>query len=308
MSLMLGTTPLNLGHLYHYFNYTDSEANFVITLRLQREIVAFCCGGLLALGSAILQNITRNPMVAPDLTGMTSIGCLLIVIAEIFWFKSAILNELLGITGAAIGFLLCFLLSKNFQTKNRLTIILTGLSISFTANSIMQLIVLHAPQNMDDYLHFITGSLYATNGTAVAIVLLVTLIVVPIVFVVSKQFTVLTLDRETSLSIGVSLKKYWVFSFCVAALLIGTSVIGVGHLGFLGIVAPNIARMWVGHRHYVFPLGFLIGGLIYLIADTLGRCLISPAEIPAGIMTNMISAPLFLYILFRYYRGQHEWN
>lgn len=309
IGLMIGTTPIGMGKLFYYFSSGDTATNFIIKLRFQREITAFCCGGMLALGSAILQGLTRNPMVAPDLTGMTSIGCLLIVACEIFWFKSPMMNELLGISGAVLGFLLCFFLAKNYRSNNRLTVILTGISISFTANAIMQLLVLHAPQDMDDYLHFITGSLYAIEGLSVAIVLVITLIVVPAAFILSKRFTVLSLDDQTCQTIGVPVKRFLFIAFLIAALLIGTSVMGVGHLGFLGIVSPNIARIFVGDRsHYVFPLSFLMGGLIYLIADTLGRCLISPAEIPAGIMTNMLSAPLFLYILYRYYRGQHAWH
>jgi len=306
-SLMLGIIPIGLDELFHYFSSSDTSIHFTISLRFQREIIALCCGGMLALGSAIIQGLTRNPMVAPDLTGMTSVGCLFVVVCEMIWIKSPVLNLFLGVAGAFLGFLLCFSLTS--RIRNRLTVILTGISISFTANAIMQLFILHAKEDIANYLHFITGSLYAVNGISVWIVFVITLMIVPLVFMLGRRFSVVSLDDQTCYSLGVPLQKYWITYFFLASLLVGTSIIGVGHLGFLGIISPNMARMLIGNRpQYIFPLSFLIGGFTYLLADTIGRCIISPAEIPAGIITNMMSAPVFLYILFRYYRGQHEWN
>jgi ferric citrate transport system permease protein len=307
LGLMIGTIFIPFNQLTHLFSAIDADLHFVLKLRFQRELMALCCGGMLATGSAILQGLTRNPMVAPDLIGMTSMGCLFIIACTIFWHPSPLMNELLGIAGALLGFLLCVFLTNN--SRHRLTILLIGLSISFSASAIIQLLVLRAPENIDTYLHFLTGSLYAINAESVAIVLIVATLAIPATFILSTRFSVFALDDLTCKSMGVPLHRYRIICFLVAALLIGSSIIGIGHLGFLGIVVPNIVRLIVGNRpRHIFPLCFLIGGLMYLLADTLGRLIISPAEIPAGMITNMISAPLFLYILLRYYRGQHEWN
>lgn len=309
--LILGTIDIPIHDVVNFFSATSnaSDSQFIIKLRFNRELMAFCCGGMLAVGSAILQTLTRNPMIAPDLTGMTSVGCLGIVAFEIFYFKSDLVNEILGIAGAILGFLLCFLLAKNKNNNQRLTIVLIGVIISFTATAFMQLLILHTPQNIDDYLLFLTGSLYAISNQAMLIVLAASLIFIPLTLVFSKRFIVFLLDDQTCHSIGVPMKRYWLIGFLLAALLIGSSLIGIGNMGFLGIVSPNLARLAVGNRpQYVLSLSFLIGSLIYLLADLLGRLVISPAEISAGIMTNMITAPLFLYVLFQFYRGQHEWH
>lgn len=190
-----------------------------------------------------------------------------------------------------------FFLAKDI--RKRLTILLTGLSISLTSGAIIQLLVLHAPEKMDDYLLFLAGSLYGVRGETVTLVFLIAMIATPLAFMLGKRFSVLSLDDCTCRSLGVSLLRYQLIAFFVAALLIGSSIVGIGHLGFLGIVAPNLARQIIGDRpHYVFPLAFLIGSFMYLVADILGRSILSPVEIPAGMVTNLISAPLFLFVLF----------
>lgn len=306
--LLLGTIDVPFHDLFHFFSASENDNHFIIKLRFNRELMAFCCGGMLAMGSALLQILTRNPMIAPDLTGMTSVGCLCIVAFEIFYFKSDVMNAILGMTGAILGFLLAFVLAKYNHRHQRFTIVLIGLVISFTATALMQLLILHAPQNITDYLYFLTGSLYAVNNTAMLMVVIGSLVFIPLTLALSKRFIVFLLDEQTCHSIGVPLKRYWLVGFLLAALLIGSSLIGIGNMGFLGIVSPNLARLVVGNRpSFVLVLSFLIGSLIYLVADILGRLVITPAEISAGIMTNMITAPLFLYVLFQFYRGQHEW-
>lgn len=311
--LLLGTIPLPFHDLINFFAVAHTDSDFIIKLRMSRELLAFCCGGMLATGSALLQTLTRNSMIAPDLTGMTSIGCLLVVAFEIFFFKSAIMNEMLGMIGAILGFLLCFTITKNNYSNHhggrRLLIVLTGIIISFTATAFMQLLILHAPQNVDDYFYFLTGSLYAINPTAMFIVVLASAVFIPLTFVLGQRFVVFLLDDDICQTMGIPIKRYWILGFLLSALLIGSSLVGIGNMGFLGIVAPNLARLVVGNRPgYVLPLSFLIGSFIYLLADLLGRLVITPAEISAGIMTNMITAPLFLYVLFQFYRGQHEWH
>jgi iron complex transport system permease protein len=308
IGLMVGTVPLHPAQLFSFGS--SQEINFLLKLRFEREVMALCCGGMLAIGSVILQGLTCNSMVAPDLMGMTSFACafiIIIIICEMFFIKSVILNAALGVIGAIIGFLCCLFLSKNHRTNHRLSLVLVGVSLSFSLSALIQLLILKTPENMSVYLQFLTGSLYAVSQTAITISFLFMLITVPIAFILSKHFVIFFLDDQSACSLGVPLKTYRIICFFVAVVLIGSSVMGVGQLGFLGVVAPNIARLFIGNRpRYIFPLSFLTGAIIYLLADILGRCLISPAEIPAGIMANIIGAPLFLYILFRYYRGQNE--
>lgn len=303
LNLIVGSVSLSLQ------SFNNSETHFILMMRFSRGIVAFLCGGLMAIGSAILQSLTRNEMIAPDLTGMTSIGCLLIIICETFWIKSDLVNEILGILGAGIGFSLCFALLGFKKTNHRLAMILVGMTISFSATACIQLMLLKVPQNIDSALRFMSGSLYAMSSNTVIIVFLSTLFILPWIFIISKRFIMLSIDDATAHTLGVSIKKFRMFSFLVAALLIGTSLIGLGNIGFLGIVAPNIARLIIGNRSpYLFILSFLVGGFIYLVSDMLGRIIISPAEIPAGMMMNMLTAPFFLVVLWRYFRGVHEWH
>jgi len=297
ISLYIGTGSL----------YAESGYNFLLKLRFYRIITAFLCGGMLALGSAILQTATKNPMIAPDLTGMTSIGCLLIIISQIFFTHSAISNVVLGIIGASLGFIFCFILS--YKNNNRTSLIINGIALSFSASALMQIIILKAPREVENYITFLAGSLYATSFETCSLILTIATIVIPAALIFSRKLSVLTLDTETSKSLGTPIAIYIFISFFLASLLIGTSIIGIGNMGFLGIVAPNLVRIFVGNRsNYLFFLTFLIGGFIYLLADTIGRHILSGSEIPAGIMSNIISAPIFLIILYYFYRepnGKH---
>lgn len=292
-SLFIGTEPIN-------------ASDFIIQLRINREITAVLCGGMVGLGSAILQGITRNEMVAPDLTGMTSIACLFIVIGALTLGKSPLFTLLFGILGSSLGFLVCYYLTYRKREINTLALVLTGITLSFSASALTQLILLKANSELDEFLYFLSGSLYATTMTTTKLVMMMAVFCLPAAFLLSKHFSVLYLDEETSQSIGAPIKLLKLISMGIASVLIGSSVCAIGNMGFLGIVAPNLSRLMVGNRPTpLFILSFILGAFIYLSADIIGRIIITPAEIPAGITTNIISAPLFLFILYRYFRGHH---
>jgi len=306
-SLVIGTESITFQQLLSYITGHHTTSDFILQLRIHREATALLCGGMVGLGSAILQGITRNDMVAPDLTGMTSIACLMVVIGAYTIGKSPALTLILGVLGSAIGFLICYLLTCKRQDKNKLMLVLIGISISFAANAVTQLILLHANNELDEFLYFLSGSLYATTFQTTKLVIIMALIAIPSALILSKHFSVLYLDDQTSQSIGAPLRRLQFISFSIASLLIGSSICAIGNMGFIGIVAPNISRMFVGNRPTsLFILSFIIGAFIYLTADLIGRTIITPAEIPAGITANIIAAPLFLFILYRYFRGRHE--
>ncbi|MEK3912243.1 iron ABC transporter permease [Paenibacillus sp. FSL H7-0331] len=299
VSLRLGAVPVSFQDVWSSILHENNKYFFIIyEVRLPRVLVAILAGFGLAVGGVILQSVVRNPLASPDVIGITK-GAGLAASAVIFLFPKApgYFLPIAAFIGAFAAFGILLLLSKRL-TMTPASLALIGIAIGAVFQAGTQYLIVMHPTDINMALLWLAGSLWSKRWDAVYSLLPWIAVLLPVVWLNYSKLNVFQLGDETTTSLGLSivLQRFWLLLLAVA--LAGISVSAVGAIGFIGLIAPHIARSIVGARHqWLIPLAALIGADLMLLGDCLGRILIIPREIPVGIMTAVIGAPYFVYLL-----------
>jgi iron complex transport system permease protein len=248
-----------------------------------------------------VQAVSRNPLAEPGILGVTggagvgAVAVLTVVPLASFWLVGGV-----ALLGAALAAALVFgLAARRGLEQNRLVLIGIGVSSGATALTSL-LIVLTDPFNGAKALVWLSGSTYGRTFPQVLPVLVVLLVAVPLLAVAHRRLDLVGLDPDTPRLLGVPLGRTRLWLLAVSVALSAAAVAAVGVIGFVGLVAPHAARSLVGRRSArVLPVAALLGAVLVSVADTVGRTLIAPAQIPVGLTTAVIGAPYFLWLLWR---------
>lgn len=277
----------------------------VIELRLPRVVVALLCGAMFAASGAIMQGVIRNPLASPDIIGVGAGAGLAVTFFLLAW-SNAPSGGLpwAALIGAWAGFALVLLLAREWRgTQNSLhpvRLALVGIAVAAALGAIQQLILIRAPYGFASALSFLVGTVYGADAERVARLWPWAVILLPGALLLSRTLDLLSLGEDLATSLGTRVNAARLFCLSVGVALAGAAVTGAGILGFVGLLAPHLARLLVGSRHArMLPVSMLLGALLVLLADTLGRTLLPPIEIPAGVLTTLVGAPYFLYLLRR---------
>ncbi|WP_240776805.1 iron ABC transporter permease [Nonomuraea basaltis] len=277
---------------------TGRALTFVLDQRWPRVLAAALAGTALA----VVQAVCRNPLAEPGVLGVTAgagVGAIsLLALAPVagIWAMSAAAGG-----GALIAFALVYVLSwrGGGLSSDRLVLIGIGVQAACTAITIL-IIVKSDPWNTAMALTWLSGSTYGRIPAQLIPVTLALLLVTPFLTWLRRDLDLLSLDEDTPRILGVPLEPVRLAALSGAVLLTSTAVSAVGVVGFVGLIAPHAARAMVGARHSrVLPVSALLGGLLVSLADTLGRTVIAPAQVPAGLVTALIGTPYFVYLLWR---------
>ena len=283
---------------------TDSSgsvnARIISELRLPRIIVAAICGALFAVSGAMLQGVVRNPLASPDLVGVgAGAGVAAVVTLILLPNAPAWLLPVGAFVGAWLGFALVIWLSVKNGEVTPLRVALIGLAVGAALGAVQQLVLIRAPDSIGQALSFLAGTVYGADWARVSS-LLPWLALLPVAWLLAGKLDVLAFSDELSKSLGMRLMLARIVCMSVAVALAAAAVTGAGVLGFVGLIGPHAARLLIGSRHSVLlPASALLGALLVVIADALGRGLLPPLEIPAGIITTLIGAPYFLLLMRR---------
>jgi ferric hydroxamate transport system permease protein len=300
--LLLGDRLVLLGDVANWWSgVAGRQVSFVLDQRLPRVLAALLAGAALALAGTIVQAVCRNPLAEPGLLGVTSgaglgaVTMILLVPGVGIWPMSAA-----AALGAFVVFGLVYGLSyRGGLSSDRLVLIGIGAQAGVTA-LITLVVVVVAPWDVNLALTWLSGSTYGRSLAQVLPVAIVLLVVTPLAAALRRDLDVLALDEDTPRVLGVALDRTRLLLLSAAALLTAAAVCAVGVMAFVGLVAPHAARALVGARHgRVVPVAMLLGALLVSVADTLGRFVIAPAQIPAGLGTALLGAPYFVYLLWR---------
>lgn len=280
----------------------NADYRFVIyTLRLPRVIVAFLVGVGFAIAGTILQGLTRNPLAAPEIIGVDA-GAGLTAVALFVLLPSVPIGFLpiAAFAGAFIAALLVYGLAWR-RGSTPLRFILVGIGVQAIASAFSSLIVTFGEINdVSQALVWITGSVYGRNWQHIQALLPWLIVFVPLSLLLARELNTLSLGDDVARGLGsaVEWQRGLLLLTCVA--LAGASVATAGTVGFVGLIAPHLARPLVGTSHEgLLPTAALMGGLIVALADLLGRSLFAPIELPCGLITAVVGAPYFLYLLYR---------
>lgn len=267
-------------------------------VRLPRVIVGILAGFGLAVSGVILQSLVRNPLASPDVIGITK-GAGLSAAAVIFLFPQSpgYAIPAAAFAGAIGAFVILMLLSRRL-TLSPASLALVGVAVGAVFQAGIQYLIVTHPTNVNMALLWMSGSLWSRGWREVISLLPWIAVLLPLAWGSFAKLNVFQLGDETSASLGLNVvhQRFWLLLLAVA--LAGISVSAVGAIGFVGLIAPHMARSLVGGRHqWLIPLAALIGADLMLLGDCLGRIIVIPREVPVGIMTAIIGAPYFVYLL-----------
>ncbi|MCQ1951262.1 iron ABC transporter permease [Arthrobacter sp. zg-Y859] len=281
--------------------WTEQEATVVLDVRLPRVLLAFLVGGALSLGGACLQALFRNPLVSPDIIGVTagaSFGGVLVLTLGLSggWM-----------VGGAFGFGLAalagvLLLGRLGGRDNAmLMIVLGGIVVAAFFNALVSFMTYLADpySELPSIVHWLLGSIAAASYDKVLTALVPVAIGAAIVLALRWRLNVLSLGDDDAAALGVNPQRSRVVLLCAVALMTAGTVAVAGAVGWVGLVVPHLARLWVGPDHRILlPASLLLGGTYLMLIDTLSRS-ISSSELPLGILTAIIGAPVFVVLLAR---------
>lgn len=292
------------------FSGSEQSALIINHIRLPRALLAAAVGALLGLCGTASQGLFRNPLADPSLIGVTS-GASLGASAVIVLAGTSV-SPLLGLSlvslGAFIGGIAAVWLVYRLSGSGTsvATMLLAGIAITYLASSVSSLFEFYADNDMLRRISlWRMGGLDGANYQRLSCAALALLLLVVILPRYSAALNALLLGESEARYLGVNVKSLKRSVVVLIAAGMGVSVAIGGAIGFVGLVVPHIMRMIVGpdHRH-LLPLTALAGACLLLLADLLARSLVSPSELPVGVVTSFIGAPLFIVLL----RRRHQYG
>ncbi|MBJ7905633.1 iron ABC transporter permease [Streptomyces sp. DSM 110735] len=300
--VLLGDTKLLLGDVANWAQGQAGQAvGFVLDTRVPRVLAALLAGAALALSGTLVQAVTRNPLAEPGILGVSggaALGAVLLVTTVPVAGSWGIAGA--AFAGAGLASLLVFgLAARGGFGQSRL--VLVGIGVSTAAIALISLlIVLTDPFNATKALTWLSGSTYGRTLTDALPVAGALVLGIVVAVVRRTELDLVSLDDDTPRLLGLRTAPARFGLLVVAVLLSATAVAAAGTIGFVGLVAPHAARALVGRRHArVVPVALLLGAVLVCTADLLGRTVIAPAQLGAGLMTAAIGTPYFLYLLVR---------
>ncbi|MFI7350870.1 iron ABC transporter permease [Streptomyces sp. NPDC049936] len=301
-SVLIGDSKLLLGDVVNWAQgRAGRTVSFVLDTRVPRVLAALGAGAALALAGTLVQAVTRNPLAEPNVLGVTGGGALGAVIlvttvpAAGTWGVAGA-----AFAGSAVTAVLVFgLAARGGYRQNRLVLVGIGVA-SGTAAMISLLIVLTDPFNANKALTWLSGSTYGRTMPDVVPVALALAVGIGVAVARRTELDLISLDEDTPRLLGLRLAPGRLGFLVVSVVLSSSAVACAGTIGFVGLVAPHAARALVGRRHVrVVPVSILLGAALVCAADLIGRTVIAPAQLGAGLMTAVIGTPYFLYLLVR---------
>ena len=271
-------------------------------LRLPRVLNGFAVGALLALAGAQLQVLLQNPLADPYILGVSggaAVGALLAMLLGLggLWLTGS------ALLGALLTIVIVFGLAHGRGSWTSTRLLLTGVVIAAAWGAVISFILAVAPErDLRGMLFWLMGDLGYSDrpGTPLLILLLGLLAALPI----ARSLNLLSRGDLNAAALGVAVNPLRLYIYLSASLLTAAAVTSAGSIGFIGLIVPHLLRLLIGNDHrLLLPAVVLFGGSLLVLADSLARTLIAPEQLPVGVLTTLLGAPLFLYLLQRGYRA-----
>lgn len=276
----------------------------VMEIRVPRTLSAMLVGAALAVGGVALQSLFRNPLAEPYILGISagsSLGAILAVTSGLVYIQAlgAYTVSMLAFLGALMTTAVIYAIASRIGFKPT-TILLLGLAVSFVVSSISSLLQYLHNKDALILLTLLLGSFSTSNWIKLNVLIITVPIGVAVTFLMAKELNAILMGEDYAKQIGVNVKNLTERLVIITSLLTSVSVAVAGIIGFVGILVPHIARFLVGLDHKVLiPASALMGATILSLSDVLSRYLLRPAELPVGIVTSLMGAPVLVYLLFK---------
>jgi len=304
ISILLGTAQIPFSDFYDILTGRLSHGaaySIVVQIRLPRILMAALVGGALSICGVVMQSILRNPLAEPfvlGLSGGAAVGSILFILLGLsmaggsFFFSFA---------GATLTLFVVLVLSKSKGGFSTTRIILTGVIVNafFTA-FIMFVIVTTSDELLHAILFWLYGDLSGAAYVNVGILSMVLFLSFGAIYMFSRYLNILGINEELGYQLGIEVERVKYVLLILVSILTAFTVSLSGIIGFVGLIVPHLMRMAFGGDHrLLLPASLIFGGIFMMLADTAARTIISPSELPVGVVTAFLGAPFFLMLMFR---------
>ena len=299
LSIRLGTYTLSFEEIWAAFQPDDKNYFTLMEYRLPRAVLAILLGGALAISGVLVQSVVRNPLASPDILGINNAAGLVAVSVLMFLPNLAFYwMPIFAFLGGVLSFVILWIVCGfNFRP---IKMAIIGVALSALWAAISHYLMLTNPVEINTAMLWLTGSLWGRSWSYLNVVLPWLIVLLPLPFIFCRDLDTLGLGENKASTLGVTVNKVQISVLVLAVALSTTAVAICGPIAFLGLVAPHLARRLVGGRHRtLLPAALIIGALLLQLSDILARVIDPPTELPAGILTAIIGAPYFFYLLMR---------
>ncbi len=320
LSLSIGSSMLPFadvwGILWHQLPWTDDagshwstgEIAIVTQVRLSRVLLGVLVGACLGLAGAGFQGVLRNPLADPYTLGVSSGSSVGAAFLILFGYQ-AVLGEwtipVVAFMTGTLTLLGVFFLARSRGVMQIETLILSGVIIQSFLGAFVSFMVSMSDEVINQILFWLMGSLAMKNWADVYIVLPCLVIGLPILFAYGQALNLFVLGERHAAHLGIRVERTKLIVLIGSTLLTAAAVSVSGVIGFVGLVVPHLIRLMVGPDYrLLIPLSAIGGGIFVLWSDTLARIALAPKEIPLGVVTALLGAPFFAYLLYRRKKGQ----
>ena len=303
VSLTLGRYELSIMDIIHIFTGGGSKQEFdlIFNIRLPRVMLVVISGGALALSGMVFQSIFQNPLISPDVLGVSS-GCSLgAALGIVFFSASPLLLQSLSFVFGIAAVIFSMIISKSMKNSRVLSLVISGIVTGAIASSFIMIIKYFADpyKELPAIDFWLMGGFYNSSWSNVFYVSILVLIATIVIYKFRWNLKVLTMGDSQAKLLGINVKLVRTVIIFSATLLVSSVVSVAGVISWIGILAPHIVKSYCKDDIFnTIPITFLAGGIILILADTMART-ITTTEIPISILTSLVGAPFLVYLLNR---------
>lgn len=305
---LTGPAPLSASSFWSAIwsaNADTTQSAIVWQLRLPQALMALLVGVALGIAGAEMQTVLNNPLASPFTLGVSSAAALGAALALILqWYPPGMPKSLALVAWAFIMALACAMVLDTAARRKRISasgLVLLGIALVFSFNALLSLLQLLAnPHALQDLLFWTMGSLARSNWTGVLIMAVISTLLIPFALRQCWQLTALRFGDERAASLGVNPQRIRRQALLRSSLLAAASVSLVGVIGFVGLMAPHIARrLWGENHRWYLPGSALCGAVIVLASSVLAKQLVQTITVPVGIVTTLVGIPFFMLVVLQ---------
>ena len=284
--------------------WTGALETIILQIRLPRVILAGIVGAALAIAGATYQGLFRNPLADPYLIGVAqgaALGALVGFLLPPGWHgMDFTIIPTLAFVGAIVSTLIVYSLARVGKTLPMTTLILAGVALGALLGSVVSYLIISSGEKMHGIMFWLMGSFSLSQWSEVRVVLPYVVVGVGVILLFARPLNVMQLDEEQAQQLGINVERLKLILLAAATLITAAAVSFVGIIGFVGIIIPHAVRLvWGADYRFLLPLSVLTGAVFLILADMLARTALAPTEIPIGVITAILGAPFFLYLLRR---------
>ncbi len=296
LSIAVGANPVPLGQVWSAWRHPDgSFVSTVVASRVPRTELGLLVGAALAVAGVVIQGLTRNPLGDPGLLGVNAGASASLVVTTAVLGGAAGRSVWAAVPGALLAAVAVYVVGTGGRRATPVRLVLAGAAVSAVLVAVVEAITLADPEVFDTYRAWVVGSLAGRPPATVTAVLPFVVVGLVLCLLLARPLNALALGDETAVALGLHAGRTRLLGAAGATVLCAAAVAAVGPIAFVGLAVPHVVRSFTGSDHrWLLPYCLLLGPVLLLAADVLGRVAARPGELPVGAVTAFVGAPFLI--------------